>query len=1171
MNLAFHARWNLATCTAALALLSWSSARGAATFIVDGSSAACSDSGSGSVVQPYCTISAALRDRGGPGVTIAVRPGIYREQVSVPASGAAGSPLVIQAAAGGVVVDGADDFGSASQWASFSGDVWLASSVTWSPNQVFLDGARIDSSSSAPGSLAPRTYRWVSGSGLYVNSGGGSPDARRARVGHRNYGFALSSRSWVVVDGFTVTGTEDRGIHLSGSCSNVTVSHDTVSFANKMGIYTTGASAIVIRSNMVHDCNHHGIALTAGTTGCTVEDNESFRNAVPGVRSANGIYLYGSPGNVLRRNRTHDNQDTGIDFQPGSNDCVSYLNQSWHNGDHGFDHLRSTGTIHACDVAFGNYREGFSIEGHSSGTQLHNCIVVDNGLTTSEVDLLIDTTSTAGFVSDYNILWNSSSPRVVKYGLDFYTSVALYAAASGQDAHTLQSDPRFIDGAAGDFHLRPGSAAIDDGDSGAPDWPENDADGLARADDPATPNTGVGPVNDSDRGAYEYQPGVNPPPVARLTVTPSAGRAPLAVVADGSASTAAGGTIVSYRFDFGDGTIVGPQSPAIASHTYAAGTWSCRLTVTDDRGASASTVVEVAAAAAQAGADEIHWTFTGPTSVTFDWRGADPTIRYGLTTGYGLSVTAVAPSPMPFSSSGPFWEARLTGLRPGTVYHYSIGKAPDHCFRTMPAAGENFVVYVEGDIGDTSNYSRVGAVQSLIARGAPAFVLGVGDLTYGNANGQAAVDNHFNNVMDWALEAAYMPAWGNHEWDSSGDDLRNYKGRFDLPNPQTSPGAPVAGCCGEDWYWFDCGGVRFIAYPEPFTSATWPDWATRVRALMDAAQADPTIRIIVTFGHRPALSSGWHPGDPGLLASLLSLGASHSKYVLTLNGHSHNYERSVPQSGITLVTAGIGGSSLEQANGPCPWPGGCPAPPWCAFRALHHGALRLRFGQASILGDAICGPPGSPGGSNANDITCAPGDTLDSFTIGEDLPPVPAAPATVTANEETRLDVPVKVADRDGDPILALVADLSALPQRNDARFTADPGDSTGLLTWTPRHDEAGSYTVTFRAANRMAGVTTTTLRVLPGGQKALALKSVGPNPASSTLSVAYSLATWDPARIELLDSAGRLLVRHDLGAPGPGQYDRDFPEPGSVRPGVYRLRLIQAGRIATTRVVLLR
>ena len=57
MNLAFHARWNLATCTAALALLSWSSARGAATFIVDGSSFP-----TGGAVNPTNTIQAlALR------------------------------------------------------------------------------------------------------------------------------------------------------------------------------------------------------------------------------------------------------------------------------------------------------------------------------------------------------------------------------------------------------------------------------------------------------------------------------------------------------------------------------------------------------------------------------------------------------------------------------------------------------------------------------------------------------------------------------------------------------------------------------------------------------------------------------------------------------------------------------------------------------------------------------------------------------------------------------------------------------------------------------------------------------------------------------------------------------------------------------------------------------
>src|ERR1043166_1683809 len=71
-------------------------------------------------------------------------------------------------------------------------------------------------------------------------------------------------------------------------------------------------------------------------------------------------------------------------------------------------------------------------------------------------------------------------------------------------------------------------------------------------------------------------------------------------------------------------------------------------------------------------ADEIHWTLTGPTSVTLDWRGPDSTMTYGLTPGDKRPVVAVPPSPPPFSSPGPYWEARLTGLKPDTVYHYGI-------------------------------------------------------------------------------------------------------------------------------------------------------------------------------------------------------------------------------------------------------------------------------------------------------------------------------------------------------------------------------------------------------------------------------------------------------------------------------------------------------------------
>src|SRR4029079_1275589 len=106
----------------------------------------------------------------------------------------------------------------------------------------------------------------------------------------------------------------------------------------------------------------------------------------------------------------------------------------------------------------------------------------------------------------------------------------------------------------------------------------------------------------------------------------------------------------------------------------------------------------------------------------------------------------------------------------------------------------------------------------LIGVDSPDLVLMLGDLTYGNAHGQSHVDQHFNDVMAWSQDVPYMPIWGNHEYDP-GDDFRNYKGRFDLPNPQTSPGAPSMGCCGEDWYWFDYGNARFIAYPEPYTGA----------------------------------------------------------------------------------------------------------------------------------------------------------------------------------------------------------------------------------------------------------------------------------------------------------------------------------------------------------------
>ena len=382
-------------------------------------------------------------------------------------------------------------------------------------------------------------------------------------------------------------------------------------------------------------------------------------------------------------------------------------------------------------------------------------------------------------------------------------------------------------------------------------------------------------------------------------------------------------------------------------------------------------------------ADEIHWTFTGQTSVTVNWRGGESTVRYGQTKALGRSTQAVAPNPLPFSRSGPFREARIKGLRQGTLYYYAIGDGPVHTFRTPPARGASgFTFYVQGDIGNARDWSRMAACQSMIAAGKPDFVLCVGDLAYGDSMGQRAVGAHFDDVMPWSLDAAYMPAWGDHEWDQPGkDDLRNYKGRFDLPNPQSSPldrRVPHAGG-GEDWYWFDYGNIRFISYPEPWSGA-WKDWSQEAREVMEVAQKDTAIDFIVTFGHRPAFSSGCHEGEPELQGIIGTLRARHHKYVLNLNGHSHNYERIHKQWNVVHITAGTGGADLEGTGDPgCPWRI-CPQPPWSAFRAMHHSIVRIRVEADRIEGTVYCGPAGA-GGPIWNDILCAQGSVIDKFTI----------------------------------------------------------------------------------------------------------------------------------------------------------------------------------------------
>src|SRR5262245_8028088 len=69
----------------------------AQTFYVDAQSGTCSSAGPGTEAEPYCSIAAAMAAHKGAGITIVVKPGIYREQLTIPTAGLPGAPFVFQA------------------------------------------------------------------------------------------------------------------------------------------------------------------------------------------------------------------------------------------------------------------------------------------------------------------------------------------------------------------------------------------------------------------------------------------------------------------------------------------------------------------------------------------------------------------------------------------------------------------------------------------------------------------------------------------------------------------------------------------------------------------------------------------------------------------------------------------------------------------------------------------------------------------------------------------------------------------------------------------------------------------------------------------------------------------------------------------------------------------
>ena len=208
--------------------------------------------------------------------------------------------------------------------------------------------------------------------------------------------FRITSKSYIVVDGFTITGTAAQGIYVSGS-NNITISNNHVSYSgkpasdggpNREGIYLSGTTNSTVIGNITEHNSRHGIHLVSGSSNNLVSDNVSFGNAQGDPRDASGIRLDGSgnTNNTILHNISYGNEDSGITNYTGASGNFIIGNLLYGNGDHGIDDLNSPNNTVIGNTVHGNVTAGINFEGTSSpgsgGATVMNNIMVDNGLRT---------------------------------------------------------------------------------------------------------------------------------------------------------------------------------------------------------------------------------------------------------------------------------------------------------------------------------------------------------------------------------------------------------------------------------------------------------------------------------------------------------------------------------------------------------------------------------------------------------------------------------------------------------------------------------------------------------------------------------------------------------------------------------------------------------------------
>jgi len=329
-----------------------------------------------------------------------------------------------------------------------------------------------------------------------------------------------------------------------------------------------------------------------------------------------------------------------------------------------------------------------------------------------------------------------------------------------------------------------------------------------------------------------------------------------------------------------------------------------------------------------------------PTGIVINWKTSttvsNPMIRYGLTennlnaTANGLCNLITGTG---YNNNYFYNTIKLKGLQPATKYYYRVISGNDssaiNSFHTLPQPGMapnasgklRFLIIGDNQLRNSFRYDTLmlAAKRKMAELYGPdfndsvSFILNLGD----------QVDNgsldHYENLH--LKKSRYLSgvlpiqtAVGNHETYQP-EGMRTYYEHFVLDSMHYK--GIYSG--NEGYYSFQAGNVVVIYTNTDAVSTQQLNWAKKV---VDTANVDPTVKWIITIGHRPYRAEQYVSDvSPWLRDQLIPYCMTSPKFLLNVGAHHHLYARGqfMEAPAYHIISGGVAwdqywGNTAEETN-----------------------------------------------------------------------------------------------------------------------------------------------------------------------------------------------------------------------------------------------------------------